>query len=103
MKVLPFPGQESAIMMWESPILSMACMTPLPPGPGPMDIAGVGFTSGAAILIVASQVPTDFGVAPPDGKILYRAGWAFGNPDTWHWSSIILAVVAALVKGMTSA
>lgn len=57
----------------------------------------VGFTSGAAILIVASQIPTLFGAAPPDGKILYRAGWALGNPDTWDWPSIVLALVAALV------
>ena len=59
-----------------------------------------GFASAAAILIVATQVPTALGIAAPEGKLLWRAGWSLGHPGDWHIPSLILALtVVALVIG----
>ena len=43
-----------------------------------------GFTSAAAILILASQLPKAFGVVAPEGGVLWRAGWSLGHPDRWE-------------------
>jgi SulP family sulfate permease len=54
----------------------------------------VGFTSGAALLIMASQIPTAFGVSSPGGHLLYCAGWSLGRPGSWSVPAITLALVA---------
>ncbi|NQV05878.1 SulP family inorganic anion transporter [bacterium] len=59
----------------------------------------IGFTSGAAILVVSSQIPTALGAATPEGKILYRAGWSLFHPGSWDIPSLVLAlgVIVAVV------
>jgi SulP family sulfate permease len=61
----------------------------------------LGFLPAAAILIVASQLPTALGSEPPEGGILRQAGWALGHPSSWEVASIVLALVtiAILVAG----
>ena len=56
-----------------------------------------GFTAGAAILIVASQLPTALGVAAPDGGVLWRAWWTITNLGDWEAASVVIAVVAVLL------
>ena len=52
-----------------------------------------GFTSAAAILIIASQLPKALGVAAPTGGVLWRAGWSLGHLDHWEAASVAIAVV----------
>ena len=52
-----------------------------------------GFTSAAAILILASQMPKAFGVAAPTGGVLWRAGWALGHVNHWEATSVAIAMV----------
>lgn len=55
-----------------------------------------GFTSSAAILILASQVPQMFGVAEPRGEgVLERAFSALTLPQDWSISALILATATA--------
>ena len=56
-----------------------------------------GFTSAAAILILASQLPKAFGVVAPEGGVLWRAGWSLGHPDRWEAAALAIAVVTALL------
>jgi SulP family sulfate permease len=59
-----------------------------------------GFTAAAAILIMASQLPTALGVQPPDGSLLSRAWWSLTHLFEWELASAILAgVTVALVLG----
>jgi sulfate permease, SulP family len=51
----------------------------------------LGFTSGAAILIVGSQVPTALGVEHVDGGVLERAASALGDVGAWSVAAILLA------------
>ncbi len=48
----------------------------------------MGFTSGAAFVIVCSQLPKAIGSDAPDGSVLWRAGWA-----VTHFGSVELAAV----------
>jgi SulP family sulfate permease len=57
----------------------------------------LGFLPAAAILIVASQLPTALGSAPPDGGILRQAGWAIGHPGSWETASIVLSLVTIVL------
>ena len=50
----------------------------------------VGFTSGAAILIVCSQLPTLLGVDAPDDGVLERAAYALAHVGSWDWTAIVL-------------
>jgi len=60
----------------------------------------MGFTSGAAIVIMSSQLPKSLGVAPPDGGVLWQAGWALLHPGEWLIPAVVLAgVTIALFKG----
>jgi SulP family sulfate permease len=52
-----------------------------------------GFTSAAAILILASQLPKTLGVAAPTGSVLWRASWALGHVDHWEAASVAIAMV----------
>ncbi len=58
-----------------------------------------GFTAGAAVVIIASQLPTIFDV-DPDGGVLAAALSALAEPEEWRWSSIAFAAAtAALMVG----
>lgn len=60
----------------------------------------VGFTTAAAILIVASQFPTAVGVVAEGDGILERAWWALTHVGEWDGTAVVLALVtAALVIG----
>jgi SulP family sulfate permease len=60
----------------------------------------LGFTSGAAILITASQVPTALGSSPPEGGLLYRAAWVVTRPGEWEPAAIVIsALTVAVVIG----
>ena len=56
-----------------------------------------GFTAGAAILIVASQLPSMFGVVPDTDGVLERAWWTIAHPGDWSAVSIILTVTTIVV------
>jgi len=56
-----------------------------------------GFTSAAALLILASQLPKALGVAAPDGKVLWRAAWSIGHVNRWEGTSVVLAIVTVLL------
>lgn len=61
----------------------------------------MGFTSGAAVLIVASQLPGALGLAgvPGDG-VMIRAWNALSSSGSWNLSAVGLAVVTiAVVRG----
>jgi sulfate permease, SulP family len=59
-----------------------------------------GFTSGAAILILASQLPVAFGVDPEMDGVLQRAVWTLGNPASWEWTSVVIAVLTiGVIRG----
>lgn len=56
-----------------------------------------GFTSAAALLILASQLPKALGVAAPDGGVLHRAGWSIVHVDRWEATSVVVATVTVLL------
>ena len=56
-----------------------------------------GFAAAAAILIVASQLPTALGVEAPAGDLLVRAWWAVRHADSWEPTSIMLSLITAAV------
>ena len=56
-----------------------------------------GFTSAAAILILASQIPKALGVSAPDGGVLWQASWSLGHVDHWEIASVGVAVTTALL------
>jgi len=59
-----------------------------------------GFTSGAAILIIASQIPGGVGSAVSEGGVLARALWALSHPSSWELASIVLcAATVAIIRG----
>lgn len=55
----------------------------------------VGFTSGAALLIMFSQLPTAFGRTDLDGHVVGRTAAAVAEPAQWHMPSILFALAAA--------
>ena len=59
-----------------------------------------GFTAGAAVVIIASQLPKIFDV-DPSGEVLAAAVRALGQPEEWRWSAIAFAVgtVAMMLGG----
>ena len=56
-----------------------------------------GFTSAAAILILASQFPKALGAAAPGGGVLWRAGWSLGHPGGWEAASLSIAATTVLL------
>jgi len=57
-----------------------------------------GFTSAAAILILASQLPKALGVAAAEGDgVLSRAAWSLGHVDHWEIASVGIAAVTVLL------
>lgn len=61
----------------------------------------MGFTSGAAILILSSQLPGALGVTgPPGGGVLQSAAWALAHPGSWEAAALALsAATVALTLG----
>jgi SulP family sulfate permease len=55
----------------------------------------IGFVPGAAILIVASQLPVALGVHAHGHHELYRAGWALTHASDWRAGTILIAALAA--------
>ncbi len=53
----------------------------------------MGFTSGAAIVIMSSQLPKALGPSPPDRGVLWEAAWAIGHPGDWLWSAVLLSLM----------
>lgn len=60
-----------------------------------------GFMAGAAVLIVASQLPAALGLDAPAGGVLSRAVWALSHPGDWSLSAAAMAglTVAIVVFG----
>lgn len=56
-----------------------------------------GFTTGAAILIVSSQLPRVLGVDPDGSTVLGRATTALLSPGTWRLSSLGFAALTMVV------
>jgi SulP family sulfate permease len=57
----------------------------------------VGFTTGATLLIAASQLPTLVGVERGDAGLLAEAWSALTSPGDWHLGSLGLGIAAVLV------
>lgn len=57
----------------------------------------MGFTSAAAILIMASQIPTIFDVDPTTDGVLERAWWTFAHPDEWQSGALLFAALTLLL------
>lgn len=57
----------------------------------------IGFTSAAAILIIASQIPTALGVAGGSGKLLANAWDALTDPGSWSGPSLLIGGIAAAI------
>ncbi len=60
----------------------------------------IGFTNAAAILIIASQLPTAVGVDPDGTRLLGKAWWALSHVSLWQPSAVLLSLTTvALVLG----
>jgi SulP family sulfate permease len=61
----------------------------------------LGFVPAAAILIIASQLPSALGVSPPEDGIFEDAAWTLSHPGSWETASLVLsvAVVAVMFGG----
>ena len=57
-----------------------------------------GFVSGAALLIICSQIPGVLGMIETSGDgVLSRAIWALVRPADWEWASSGLAMLTLLI------
>ena len=57
----------------------------------------VGFVPGAAILIIASQLPVALGADARGTNEFYRAGWALAHVGDWHVEAIAIAALSSLL------
>jgi sulfate permease, SulP family len=57
----------------------------------------IGFVPGAAILIVASQLPVALGASTHGHNELYRAGWALVHAGDWRVEAILIAAGTSAV------
>lgn len=57
----------------------------------------LGFTSGAAVIIVASQVPSALGVTSEESDVLNRGVRALVSVDRWTFSAVLLAAATAAI------
>jgi len=53
----------------------------------------LGFTSAAAVLITASQLPTALGLRAPEGTLFSQLTWALGHVSLWNPTAISLSLV----------
>ena len=61
------------------------------------DAVITGFTTGAAILIIFSQLPKSLGVDGVDGGVLL-AGWkSISNPELWEFNAILFSIATIIV------
>ncbi|SVB43148.1 uncharacterized protein METZ01_LOCUS196002, partial [marine metagenome] len=56
-----------------------------------------GFVSGAALLIICSQIPGVLGIEASGDGVLSRAIWALVRPADWEWTSSGLAMLTLLI------
>lgn len=56
-----------------------------------------GFTTGAAVLIISSQLPKVLGVDAQEGTVLIRAARTLSEPSTWNPSAIAFSLATAIV------
>lgn len=61
------------------------------------DSTVLGFTSAAAILIIASQIPTMFGTTRGDRGVIPAAWDTVSDPSVWSSTSIVLALITIAV------
>lgn len=57
----------------------------------------LGFTTGAAVLILSSQLPKVFDVAPAGDGVLHDAFTALASPGDWRWSAIGYSVLTLVL------
>ncbi len=59
----------------------------------------MGFTAGAAVLILSSQLPAAVGLSAvaPDGGVLQRAFWSLSHVGDWEAASVVMTVSAVVV------
>jgi SulP family sulfate permease len=57
----------------------------------------IGFSSAAALLILASQLPMALGASPPDGGVLQGAFWALTHPNAWESLSVVFAAMTVAI------
>lgn len=56
-----------------------------------------GFTSGAAILIIGSQLPRSLGVSTGDGGVIPEALDALSRPGDWSVSAIVVSILTIIM------
>jgi sulfate permease, SulP family len=56
-----------------------------------------GFTAGAAVLIISTQIPTFLGVTSKESGIIKAAVIAITHPDTWSIQALALGSVSVLI------
>jgi SulP family sulfate permease len=56
-----------------------------------------GFTAGAAILIIASQLPTALAAGAPAGGVLSRAWWTLRHPDAWEPEALVVSMLTVVL------
>jgi len=56
----------------------------------------IGFTTGAAVLIIASQAPKLVDVTTGGGGVVREAATALSDPANWAWSAVAFAVMTAV-------
>lgn len=59
----------------------------------------MGFTSGAAIVIISSQLPKALGtsIEAPDGSTISRAFWSISHPASWSAGALVLTSLTLVV------
>jgi SulP family sulfate permease len=57
----------------------------------------MGFVPAAGILIVASQLPTAVGAAPPNGRVLAEAAWTLLHPGDWEAAAVLISMIVASI------
>ena len=57
----------------------------------------IGFTAAAAILILASQLPTVLGISAGNGSLLGEGWRALGDAGSWSWPAILIAATTVIV------
>lgn len=57
----------------------------------------MGFTSGAAIVIMSSQMPKALGANPPENGVLQEAVWAISHPGDWLWAAVLLSIMTIVL------